>query len=58
VSTTTEPTDEDLHEFVRSLLTNLEQLSAPDVIEEAIRQHRAMWILLYRASQGFDGTGA
>lgn len=55
---TTEPSDEELHEFVRSLLTNLDQLSAPDVIEDAVSEHRAMWILLYRASLGFEVSDA
>jgi hypothetical protein len=29
-------------------------LREPDVIDEAIREHREMWVLLYRSSAGFD----
>ena len=50
-----EPSDEELRAFVGSMLSNLDKLlREPDVIDEAIRQHREMWVLLYRASMGFD----
>jgi hypothetical protein len=37
------------------MLSNLDRLLAePEVIDEAIREHREMWVALYRASLGFD----
>jgi hypothetical protein len=43
---------------VRSLdamLSNLDgEVREPDVLNEAIREHREMWVMLYRASLGFD----
>jgi hypothetical protein len=51
----TEPNDEELRAFVASMLSNLDQrLREPGVIDEAIREHREMWVMLYRASMGFD----
>ena len=51
----TGPSDEELREFVDSMLSNLDrQLREPVVIDEAIRAHREMWVMLYRASLGFD----
>ncbi len=51
----TEPSDEELRGFVASMLSNLDRLlREPAVIDEAIRDHREMWVLLYRASLGFD----
>jgi hypothetical protein len=50
-----EPSDEELHAFVGSMLSNLSKaISRPDVIDEAIRDRREMWVKLYRASLGFD----
>jgi hypothetical protein len=50
-----EPTDEQLREFVGSLLSNLDRLiDKPEVIDEAIRERRELWVQLYRASLGFD----
>ena len=50
-----EPSDEELRAFVDSMLSNLDrQLREPDVIDEAIREHREMWVTLYRAGLGFD----
>ena len=50
-----EPSDEELRAFVDSMLSNLDrQLREPDVIDEAIREHREMWVMLYRASLGFE----
>jgi hypothetical protein len=50
-----EPSDEDLRAFVASMLSNLDRrLYQPDVIDDAIREHRDMWTMLYRASRGFD----
>ena len=51
----TEPTDEELRAFVGSMLSNLDRLlREPDVIDEAIREQRETWVMLYRASLGFD----
>ena len=51
----TEPGHEELRAFVGSMLSNLDKLlREPAVIDEAIREHRDMWVLLYRASLGFD----
>lgn len=51
----TDPNDAQLRAFVDSLLSNLDRhLREPDVIDEAIREHREMWVMLYRASLGFD----
>ena len=51
----TEPSDEELRAFVDSMLSNLDRrLREPDVIDEAIREHREMWVLLYRSSLDFD----
>ena len=37
------------------MLSNLDKyLREPDVIDEAIREHREMWVTLYRASLAFD----
>jgi hypothetical protein len=50
----TEPSDV-LRAFVRSMLSNLDRLlREPAVVDEPIREHREMWVLLYRASAGFD----
>ena len=49
------PTDDELQAFVGSMLSNLDkQLREPEVIEEAIRNHRDLWTKLYRAGLGFD----
>lgn len=51
----TRPTDEELRAFVSSMLSNLDRLlREPGVIDETIRDHREMWVLLYRTSLGFD----
>ena len=49
------PSDEELRAFIVSMLSNLDrQLREPEVIDEAIREHREMWVTLYRAASGFD----
>lgn len=49
------PSEEELRDFVEAMLSNLDgQLRESDVIEDAIREHREMWVMLYRASLGFD----
>ena len=51
----TEPSDEQLRAFVDSMLSNLDRdLREPAVIDETIREHREMWVMLYRASLDFD----
>jgi hypothetical protein len=50
-----EPSDEELHAFVASMLSNLDRrLRDPEVIDEAIREQRETWTMLYRASVGFE----
>ena len=49
------PSDEELRAFVRSMLANLDRsLREDDVIDEAIAEHREMWTRLYRAASDFD----
>jgi hypothetical protein len=51
----TDPSDEELRAFVDAMLSNLDgRLREPVVIDEAIREHREMWVTLYRASLGLD----
>ena len=51
----TEPTDDELLEFVDMMLSNLDrELREPDVLAEAVRDKRDMWVMLYRASRGFE----
>ena len=51
----TDPSEEELRAFVDSILSNLDKrLREPAVIDEAIREHREMWVTLHRASLGFD----
>jgi hypothetical protein len=48
-----EPSDEELREFVGSMLSNLDRLLRErEAIDEAVREHREMWVMLYRASSG------
>ena len=50
-----EPSVEELRAFVDSMLSNLDgHLREPVVIDETIREHREMWVMLYRASLRFD----
>ena len=50
-----EPSDDELRSFVGSMLSNLDgRLREPAVIDESLREHREMWVMLYRASSGFD----
>lgn len=52
------PNDDELRAFVDSMLSNLDRhLREPAVIEESIREHREMWVMLYRASHEFDDGG-
>ena len=51
----TEPSDEELRAFIDSMLSNLDRhLREPVVIDEALREHREMWVRLYRANLDFD----
>jgi hypothetical protein len=50
------PTDSQLRAFVEAMLSNLDkQLREPEVIDEAIREHRDMWTKLYQAGVTLDG---
>lgn len=50
-----EPSDEELRQFVSAMLSNLDRLlREPQVIDDAINENRETWVMLYRASQGFD----
>lgn len=52
-----EPSDEELRAFVGSMLSNLDmRLREQAVIDETIREHREMWLTLYRASLGFEAA--
>ena len=53
-----EPSEEELRTFVESMLSNLEQLREPAVIDEAIRERHEMWVTLYRASLSLDARDA
>ena len=51
----TGPNDEELRAFVESMLANLDRnLREPEVVDAAIREHREMWVMLYRASASFE----
>ena len=54
-----EPTDEELRAFISAMLSNLDrQLRENDVVDDAIRSQRELWVALYRASRGLDDAGA
>lgn len=49
------PNEDELLAFVDLMLSNLDrQLREPDVLAQTISDHREMWVMLYRASLGFD----
>ena len=49
------PSDDELLAFVDSMLSNLDrQLREPDVLAQAIRDNREMWVMLYRLSREFE----
>jgi hypothetical protein len=49
------PSDDELVAFVDALLSNLDrQLREPDVLAQAISDNRELWVMLYRASLGFE----
>lgn len=49
------PTDDELRAFVDSMLSNLDkQLREPEVVDEAVREHRELWTRLYAVASGFD----
>lgn len=40
------------------MLSNLDkEIREPEVLDEAIRDHREMWVMLYRASRDADALG-
>lgn len=50
-----DPTDAELRAFIDAMLSNLDRrLREPEVIDDALREHRDMWVMVYRASRGFD----
>lgn len=50
-----EPSDDELLEFVDLMLSNLDrELREPDVLAKAVSDKREMWVMLYRASHGFE----
>ena len=52
---TRDPADDQLIAFIDAMLSNLDrQLREPAVLEQALRDNRPMWVLLYRVSQGID----
>ena len=53
----TEPTDQELRAFVDAMLWNVDRgIREPDVLDEAIRYRRDMWVMLYRAGVEADGV--
>lgn len=49
------PNDDELLAFVDAMLSNLDrQLREPHVLAQAISDNREMWVMLYRASLGFE----
>lgn len=55
----TEPTDDELRAFIGAMLSNLDQtLREPEVLDDAIRDHRDMWVMLHRASLDADALDA
>lgn len=52
-----EPTDEELRDFIDAMLSNFDKsFREPEVIDEAIRDHRGMWVMLYRAGLELPGA--
>jgi hypothetical protein len=50
-----DPSEEELRAFVEAALSNLDkQLREPAVIDEVLRERRELWVMLYRASLGFE----
>lgn len=46
-----EPTEDELLEFVDAMLSNLDrELRSPEVLAEAVRERREMWVMLYQVS--------
>lgn len=46
-----EPTDDELLEFVNLMLSNLDrELRDPEVLAQAVRERRDMWVMLYQVS--------
>ena len=53
----TEPTNEELRAFIGALLSNVDRvIREPEVIDESIRHHRDIWVMLYRASVDADAV--
>ncbi len=53
-----DPSDEELREFIAAMLSNLDRvLREPAVIEESLHDYRETWMVLYRASASFGDGG-
>ena len=51
----TAPSDDELRAFIRGTLADVDNLlREPDIVDETIRDHRALWVMLYRVSRGSD----
>jgi hypothetical protein len=49
------PSDDELLAFVGAMLSNLDrELREPDVLAQAIRENKELWVMLYRVSVGFE----
>jgi hypothetical protein len=50
-----DPSDDELLAFVDAMLSNLDRgLREPSVVAQAISDNRALWVMLYQASLGFE----
>lgn len=53
----TDPTDEDLRAFARSLIEDTgDPVHELGGLELAIREHRGLWVKLYRVSAALEGV--
>lgn len=51
-----EPTDGDLLAFARLLIGDTRPYLDSEGLERAIRQHRDLWVKLYRVDAGLEAT--
>lgn len=49
-----QPSEEELREFARSVLANAGQgaFDEAQAVEDTLREHRDLWVMLYRAELG------
>jgi hypothetical protein len=53
-----DPTDDELIAFAESLLSELgDQLREPAVLAESVREHREVWVMLFRVARETQGAG-